>query len=73
VSPPPLCYYPPLRYPPLQVDTSHPELIGRWLAQDADALAQGVELVRWLPDLSGRPRFCELRWGGAKAPGPASS
>jgi release factor glutamine methyltransferase len=47
----------------LEVDTSHPPLLQSWLQQSA-ARGLGVGMVRWLPDLSGRPRFCELRWDG---------
>ena len=47
----------------LEVDTSHPQALREWLAQP-HGLATGVKFMRWFPDLSGNPRFCELQWDG---------
>ena len=42
----------------LEVDTSHPPVIERWLGEQA---ALGLQMVRWMRDAYGRPRFCEIR------------
>jgi release factor glutamine methyltransferase len=49
----------------LEVDTSHPLLLQEWL-QEPGARGLGVHMVRWMKDLSDRPRFCELRWDGQR-------
>lgn len=46
----------------LEVDPSHPPLVGAWVADARPDL--GLELVRAVDDLQGLPRFCELRWRG---------
>lgn len=48
----------------LEVDTSHPLLLDEWLRSPAQATALRMELVQWLRDAAGRPRFCEVRWLG---------
>jgi release factor glutamine methyltransferase len=48
----------------LEVDPSHPPLIQEWLAREPQASELRMELVRWLSDGYGRPRFCEVRWLG---------
>ena len=47
----------------LEVDESHPPLLERWLAEP-EQTALRLRLRRTHHDLAGRPRFCELRWGG---------
>lgn len=47
----------------LEVDTSHPPLLDEWLRSPAQT-ALRMKLVQWLRDVSGRPRFCEVRWIG---------
>lgn len=47
----------------LEVDVSHPPLLREWL-HEPGARGLGVGMVRWILDLSGRPRFCELQWDG---------
>ena len=61
----------------LEIDPTHPPLIERWLTegrgapgmpsqqqgQAGDVQQPGrLELVRSIDDLSGRARFCEVRW-----------
>jgi len=59
----------------LEVDTSHPPLIGEWLARPAQAHLH-MELTRSIDDLYGRPRFCRVQWRGPPpkrtAAGPAA-
>jgi release factor glutamine methyltransferase len=45
----------------LEVDASHPPIIQRWVADEAQS-GLALEMVRWLRDMGGLPRFCELRW-----------
>ncbi len=41
----------------LEVDTSHPPLLERWLQEQTTL---GLHMVRWMRDACGRPRFCEI-------------
>ena len=48
----------------MEVDPSHPPLLDRWFREESHGTELNMELVRWLPDLYGRPRFCQVRWNG---------
>ena len=44
----------------LEVDSSHPPLLRKWL-EEGPAGGAGLRFVRWVADFGGHPRFCELR------------
>ena len=45
----------------LEVDTTHPRLIGAWVREPAQE-PLCLELASSLVDLYGRPRFVEVKW-----------
>ena len=64
----------------LEVDPSHPPLIEEWLSGErgnggddtataarTSAAPEGLHVEQWLRDISGRPRFVEVKWSGTLA------